>query len=125
MLPDSFSVTDSDNPFFAAAPPDVRKGCAFPGGRPLFFFPLCDRCAVVQRREEHNRDTIGKAQPFRTSGGRAARVADTWPHSEGQIFLILSHLRRDTLPCSYAGGLLLWARAKHTVQVDCFLADEP
>jgi hypothetical protein len=55
----------------AALPPDVRKGSALPAGLPSLFrgyAPLPVRGAASQT----SKYIIGKAQPFRTSGGIAA-----------------------------------------------------
>ncbi|MGI9056805.1 MAG: hypothetical protein ACR2F2_13505 [Pyrinomonadaceae bacterium] len=56
-------------------PPDVRKGCAFPKS---LLFRTAKGCALSRRRERGRaskikRKTDGKAEPFRTSAGKARK----------------------------------------------------
>ncbi len=58
--------------FFAAVPLDVRKGCAFPRKFAPKSLRLCRR--LRRSLKELRRESFGKVEPFRTSGGTAARV---------------------------------------------------
>ena len=55
----------------AALPPDVRKGCAFP----VFAFKILE--AMPHNMKRHSlkigESFTGQAEPFRTSGGIAAK----------------------------------------------------
>jgi len=59
---------------YGASPSDVRKPSGFPL-QPMFLFR---RVEAEPGRGEHNQKIeIGKAEPFRTSGGGAARPRKT------------------------------------------------
>src|SRR5438105_7830766 len=55
---------------FAALPPDVRKGCAFPTTLSQAFWRL--RLRIRGVASEDDSALFGRAEPFRTSDGRAA-----------------------------------------------------
>src|SRR3984893_13722478 len=69
----------------AASPRDVRNGSAFPQGNYLYFVRLC-LGSSVRGIASHSFGTqaSGKAQPFRTSGGKAAASK---PNRRPRIFL--------------------------------------
>ena len=68
-------VFEKINPGIAAVPPDVRKGCAFPVTIALYseavpqLAPGVRGAASSQILDLHN----GKAEPFRTSAGKARK----------------------------------------------------
>jgi hypothetical protein len=56
---------------FAAVPSDVRKGSAFPGNS-----EKCGGCAAASEAEPQGnlKKADGKAEPFRTSAGKARKI---------------------------------------------------
>jgi len=84
----------------SASPSDVRKGSAFPENSPLSF-SLIRGVASNQREKVNQRNFVGKAKPYRTSGGRAAPVLRI-PSIQIEVVNQL-HLRRDGAAISRRG----------------------
>jgi hypothetical protein len=67
-------ITGRDSCSFAASPLDVRKGFAFPTTSLIFFLKLIDsRLRLEPMSEAIKGYHFGKAEPYRTSGGKAAQ----------------------------------------------------
>src|SRR6266700_331015 len=100
----------------AALPPEVRKGSAFSLRRLLFLTRLC--LLAVRGAASHisGGDFTGRAQPFRTSVGTAARAGLLKRGSKGS-FLVRSHRARVLV-----AGLLLVCLS--LLVPGCFPVDE-
>src|SRR6266700_6507775 len=100
----------------AALPPEVRKGSAFSLRRLLFLTRLC--LLAVRGAASHisGGDSTGRAQPFRTSVGTAARAGLLKRGSKGS-FLVRSHRARVLV-----AGLLLVCLS--LLVPGCFPVDE-
>jgi hypothetical protein len=67
------SVGYRDSPGRAALPPDVRKAFGFPARLPTFLGSSASSSAKCSPRRCFEVRCFGKAEPYRTSGGSAAR----------------------------------------------------